>query len=91
MHILHEEEEQKRQQNWLHWRRDKIYLVYVPKTRKLAAVWDVIIKEPKVGSIPDKTETPDLLDEMSQQLRIWQPDNYPQNDGNKRKQGTYYP
>ena len=90
MHILHEEEEQRRQQYWLHW-RDNIYLVYLPTTRKLVAVWDVIIKESKVGSIPDNTETADLLDEMSQQLRIWQPDNYPQNDGNKGKQGTSYP
>ena len=88
MHILHEEEEQKRQQNWLHWRRDNIYLVYVPKTRKLVAVWDVIIKESKVGLIPDNTETPDLLDGRSERLRIWQPDDCPQNAGNKEKQGT---
>ena len=47
------------------------YLVYVPKTHKVAVVRDVIIKESEVGSIPDNTETPDLLDEWSQQLGIW--------------------
>ena len=45
---------------------DNGYLVYVPNTRKVVAVRDVIIKEPGVGSIPYKTETPDLLDEGSQ-------------------------
>ena len=39
-----------------------IYLVYVPNTRKVMAVRDVIIKESQVVSIPDNTETPDLLD-----------------------------
>ena len=42
---------------------DNGYLVYVPNTRKVVAVRDVIIKESEVGSIPDNTETPDLLDE----------------------------
>ena len=50
---------------------DNGYLVYVPNTRKVEAVQDVIIKESEVGSIPDNTETPDLLDEGSQQLGIW--------------------
>ena len=67
---------------------DNGYLVYVPNTRKVVAVRDVIIKESKVGSIPDNTETPDLLDEGSQQLGIWQPDNGHQDDGNKEEQGT---
>ena len=47
---------------------DNGYLVYVPNRRKVVAVRDVIIKESEVGSIPDNTETPDLLDEGSQQL-----------------------
>ena len=42
---------------------DNGYLVYVPNTRKVVAVRDVIIKESEVSSIPDNTETPDLLDE----------------------------
>ena len=36
---------------------DTGYLVYVPNTRKVVAVRDVIIKESEVGSIPDNTET----------------------------------
>ena len=36
--------------------RDNGYLVYVPNTRKLVAVRDVIIKESQLGSIPDNTE-----------------------------------
>ena len=64
------------------------YLVYVPNTRKVVAVRDVIIKESEFGSIPDNTETPDLLDEGSQQLGIWHPDDGHQDDGNKEKQGT---
>ena len=44
------------------------YLVYVHNTRKFVAVRDVIIKESEVGSIPDNTGTPDLLDEGSKQL-----------------------
>ena len=51
---------------------DNGYLVYVPKTRKVVAVRDVIIKESEVGSIPDNTETPDILDEGLQQLGFWQ-------------------
>ena len=62
---------------------DRRYLVYVPNTRKVVAVRDVIIKESEVGSIPDNTETPDLLDEGSQQLGIWHPDDGHQDDGNK--------
>ena len=50
---------------------DNGYLFYVPNTRKVMAVRDVIIKESEVGSIPDNTETPNLLDEGSQQLGIW--------------------
>ena len=49
---------------------------------------DVIIKDSEVGSIPDNTETPDLLDEGSQQLGIWHPDDGHQDDGNKEEQGT---
>ena len=41
-----------------------------------------------MGSIPDNTETPDLLDEGSQQLGIWHPDDGHQDDGNKEEQGT---
>ena len=67
---------------------DNGYLVYVPNTRKVVAVRDVIIKESEVGSIPDNTETPDLLDEGSQQLGIWHPDDGHQDDGNKEEQGT---
>ena len=39
-------------------------------------------------SNPDNTETPDLLDEGSQQLGIRHPDDGHQNDGNKGEQGT---
>ena len=67
---------------------DNGYLVYVPNTRKVVAVRDVIIKESEVGSIPDNTETPDLLDEGSQQLGIWLPDDGHQDDGNKEERGT---
>ena len=67
---------------------DNGYLVYVPNTCKVVAVRDVIIKESEVGSIPDNTETPDLLDEGSQQLEIWHPDDGHQDDGNKEEQGT---
>ena len=49
---------------------DNGYLVYVPNTRNVVAVQDLIIKESEVGPIPDNTETPDLLDEGSQQLGI---------------------
>ena len=71
-----------------HTEGDKGYLVYVPNTRKVVAVRDVILKESEVGSIPDNTETPDTLDEGSQQLWIWHPDNGHQDDGNKEEQGT---
>ena len=67
---------------------DNGYLVYLPNTRKVVAVQDVINKESKRGSIPDNTETPDLLDEGSQQLGIWHPDDGHQDDGNKEEQGT---
>ena len=66
---------------------DNGYLVYVPNTRKVMAVRDVIIKESEVGSIPDKTETADLLDEGSEQLRILHPDDGHQDD-NRERQGT---
>ena len=46
------------------------YLVYIPKTRKVTAVRDVIIKESEVGSIPDNKETAVLLDDGSE-LGIW--------------------
>ena len=45
---------------------DNGYLLYVPNTCNVMAVGDVIIKESEVGSIPDNTETADLLDEGSQ-------------------------
>ena len=64
------------------------YLVYIPNTRKVMAVRDVIIKESEMGSIPDNTETPDLLDEGSQQLETWHPDDGPHDFGNKEEQGT---
>ena len=67
---------------------DNGFLVYVPNTRKVVAVRDVIIKESEVGSIPDNTETPVLIDEGSQQLGIWHPDDDHQDDGNKEEQGT---
>ena len=67
---------------------DNKYLVYVPNTRILMAVQDVIIKESEVGSIPDNTETLDLLDEGSLQLDMWHTDDGHQDDGNKEKQGT---
>ena len=68
--------------------RDNGYLVYVHNKRKVVAVRDVIIKESEVGSIPDNTKTPDLLDEGSQQLGIWHPGDGHQDDGNKEEQGT---
>ena len=67
---------------------DNGYLAYVPNTSKIVAVRDVIIKESEVGSIPDNTETPDLLDEGSQQLGIWHPDDVHHDDGNKEEKGT---
>ena len=67
---------------------DNGYLVYVPNTRKVVAVRDAIIKESEVGSIPDNTETPNLIDEGSQQMGIWHPDKGHQDDGNKEEQGT---
>ena len=39
---------------------DKGNLVYVPNTRKVVAVRDLIIKDSEVGSIPENPETPDL-------------------------------
>ena len=60
---------------------DNGYLVYVPNTRKVAAVRDVIIMDSEVGSIPDNTEMPELLG-------IWHPDDGHQDDGNKEEQGT---
>ena len=65
---------------------DNGYLVYVHSKRKAR---DVIIKESEVGSIPDTTQTPDLLNEGSQQLGIWHPDDGHQDDGNKEEQGTF--
>ena len=67
---------------------DNGYLVYVANTRKDVAVRAVIIKESEVRSIPDNTETLDLLDGGSQQLGIWHPDDGHQDDGNKEAQGT---
>ena len=70
---------------------DNGYLVYVPNTRKVMVVRDVITKKSQVGSIPDNTETPNLLDEGSQQLGIWHPEYGHQDDGNKEVQGTSTP
>ena len=67
---------------------DNGYLVYVPYTRKVMAVRDVTIKESEVTSIPDNTETPELIDEGSLQLGIWHPDEgHQEDDGNKEEQG----
>ena len=60
----------------------------LPNTRKVVAVRDVIIKESEVGPIPENTETPDLIDEGSQQLGIWHPDDGHQDDGSKEEHGT---
>ena len=49
----------------------------------------MIIKKSEVGSNTVNSETPDLLDEGSQQLGIWQPDDGHQNDVNKEEQDTY--
>ena len=51
------------------------------------AVRDVIIKESEVGSIPDKKETADLLDDGSE-LGIWHPDDGHQDDDNTERQDT---
>ena len=67
---------------------DNGYLVYVPNTCKVVAVRDVIIKQSEVGSIPDNTETPSLLDEGSKQLGIWHSDDGHQDVGSKQEQGT---
>ena len=48
----------------------------------------MIIEVTEVGSIPDNTEMPNLLDEGSQQLGIWHPDDGHQDDGNKEELGT---
>ena len=62
--------------------------MYVPNTREVVAVRDVINKESEVVSIPVNTETPDLLEEGSQQLGIWHPDDGHQDYGNKEEQGA---
>ena len=67
---------------------DNGYLVYVLNTRKVVAVRDVIIKKSEKGSIPDNTETPDLLDEGSQQLGIWHADDVYQGDDSREQQDT---
>ena len=61
------------------------YLVYIPNTRKVMAVRDVIIKESEVGSIPDNKETADLLDDGSE-LGICHPDDGHQDDDNREQQ-----
>ena len=58
------------------------YLVYIPNTRKVMTVRDVIIKESEVRSIPDHKETADLLDDGSE-LGIWHPDDGHQDDDNR--------
>ena len=65
---------------------DNGYLVYVLNTRKVVAVRDVIIKESEVGSIPDNT--PDLLDEGSEQLGIWHPDDIHHGNDTREQQDT---
>ena len=61
--------------------------MYIPNTRKVMAVRDVIIKESEVGSIPDNKETADLLDDGSE-LGIWHPDDGHQDDDNRERQDT---
>ena len=63
------------------------YMVYIPNTRKVMAVRDVIIKESEVGSIPDNKETAHLLDDGSE-LGIWLPDDVHQDDDNRERQDT---
>ena len=67
---------------------DNGHLLYVLNTRKMVEVWDVIIKESEVGSIPNNAETPDILDEGSRQLGSWHPDDGHPNNGSQEKQGT---
>ena len=62
--------------------------MFVHNTRKVVEVQVVVIKESEVGSIPHNKETPDQIDEKSQQLGIWHPGDGHQDDGNKEKQGT---
>ena len=62
--------------------------MYVPNKPKVVAARDVIIKKSELGSIPDNTETPDLLDERSPQLGVGHPDDGHQDDGKKEEQGT---
>ena len=71
-----------------HTEGDNGYLEYVPNICKVVAVRDVTIKESEVGSIRDNTETPHLLDEGSQQLGIWHPDDGHQDNGNKEDTST---
>ena len=47
-----------------------------------------IAKDSEEGSVPDKNETADILDEWSAQLGIWHPGVGHQDDGNKERQGT---
>ena len=61
------------------------YLVYIPNTRKVMAVRDVIIKESEMGSIPDNKEPADQLDNGSE-LGIWHPDDGHQEDDNRERQ-----
>ena len=66
---------------------ENVYLVYIPNTRKVMAVRDVIIKEPEVGSIPDNKETAELLDDGSE-LENWHPYDGHQEDDNRGRQDT---
>ena len=66
---------------------DNGYLVYITNTCKVVAVRDAIIKESEVSSISDNTETPNLLDDGSQQLGNWHPDDGHQDYGNEEEQG----
>ena len=61
--------------------------MYIPNTRKVMAVSDVIIKVSEVGSIPDNKETADLIKNGSE-LEIWHPDDGHQNDDNRERQDT---
>ena len=64
------------------WRRER---EHSRNDTEIVTVRDVIIKEFEVDSIPDNTETPDLLDEGSQQLGTWHPDDGQQDHGNKEE------
>ena len=61
---------------------------YVPNTRNVVAVRDVIFEEPEVGSILTTERRPTYLMRGSLQLGIRHPVDGHQDDGNKEEQGT---